>query len=429
MTPSVAPNRVSYFLDLHGPSEMIDTACSSGLVAVHRGVEAIRRGEATQAIVGAASLMLTPMGHVGLSRAGMLSRRGRCRTFMSDADGYARGEGVGVLVLKPLSAARADGDPIHAVIRGSGVNHGRRAQSLTAPNSAAQADLLIDVYRRAGIDPRSVTFLEAHGTGTVLGDPVEIDGLTGAFRQLYQDWGAPPPTVPSCGLGSVKTHIGHLEVAAGISSLVKVLLQMRHRTQIANLHVGQINPHIDLTGTPFEAVRANRPWTAGPDETGREAPRRAGISSFGYGGVNAHVVVEESPPSPPDAADDGRPVALLLSARDEARLAESCRDLRDWMSRHRDGGAPGGGSVLPGRGRGQAFPPHRRRDRDSGPVHRRGETVGRRAPKLRWRGGGRGDGRRLGRRRGGGLAGSAWSGTAAGAVAGVSLRPWPVLAA
>jgi acyl transferase domain-containing protein/aryl carrier-like protein/short-subunit dehydrogenase involved in D-alanine esterification of teichoic acids len=338
MTPSVAPNRVSYFLDLHGPSEMIDTACSSGLVAVHRGVEAIRRGEATQAIVGAASLILTPMGHVGLSRAGMLSRRGRCRTFMSDADGYVRGEGVGALVLKPLSAALADGDPIHAVIRGSGVNHGGRAHSLTAPNSAAQADLLIDVYRRAGIDPRSVTFLEAHGTGTVLGDPVEIDGLTGAFRQLYQDWGVPPPSVPSCGLGSVKTHVGHLEVAAGISALVKVLLQMRHRTQIANLHVGEINPHIDLTGTPFEVVRANRPWTAGRDEAGREAPRRAGISSFGYGGVNAHVVVEEYPMPPSDAADDGCPVALLLSARDGARLAEACRDLRDWISRHRDGG-------------------------------------------------------------------------------------------
>ncbi len=266
---------------------------------------------------------------------------------------------------------------------------------MTAPNSVAQADLLVEVYRRAGIDPRTVICLEVHGTGTPLGDPVEVGELNSAFRQLYRDWDVPPTPTPYCGPGSVKTHVGHLELAAGAAGLAKVLLQIRHRTLIANLHVGELNPHIYLAGTPFQVVRANRPWTTLRDENGRELPRRAGISSFGYGGVNAHVVVEEYPSPPSADADDGRPVALVLSARDETRLTEACRDLKTWIAAHReggrallagcgvypatgsgcDGGALGANRHVPGRGRGQTGPIPEWGNRNSGNVERFGAAI------------------------------------------------------
>ncbi|WP_345629196.1 SDR family NAD(P)-dependent oxidoreductase [Streptomyces thinghirensis] len=293
---SVGPNRVSYLLDLHGPSEPVETACSSSLVALHRGVELLRSGRSGLALVGGVNTIVSPDLHIGYSRAGMLCEDGRCKTFSARADGYVRGEGVGVLVLKPLRHARRDGDRILGVIRGSAVNHGGRAHSLTAPNPRAQADLLKSAYRDAGVDPRTVTYVEAHGTGTALGDPVELNGLKSAFGELYAETAGTPGHLDAparCGLGSVKSNIGHLELAAGVAGVIKVLLQMRHATLVESLHCADLNPYLDFADSPFEVVRARQPWQRPRDADGRALPRRAGVSSFGFGGVNAHVVIEE----------------------------------------------------------------------------------------------------------------------------------------
>ncbi|MGW1373518.1 SDR family NAD(P)-dependent oxidoreductase [Streptomyces sp. NPDC002446] len=336
--PSVGPNRMSYFLDVHGPSEPIETACSSSLVAVHRGVAAIERGECEAAVVGGINTMVIPDGHVSFSKSGMLSVEGRCRTFSDRADGYARGEGVGMLVLKRLSAAERDGDHVYGLIRSTAENHGGRSNSLTAPNPKAQAALIRRAYRTAGIDPRTVGYIEAHGTGTKLGDPVEINGLKSAFRELYEEQGAVVEGA-HCGIGSVKTNIGHLELAAGVAGVIKVLLQMRHRTLVESLHCDTVNPYIDLDGSPFHLVREQQPWPAPRDAQGRELPRRAGVSSFGFGGVNAHVVLEEYvPPSVPQVGTQD-PVAVVLSAPEPDMLRARARQLADWIDAGRLGEA------------------------------------------------------------------------------------------
>src|SRR5947199_7564463 len=216
--PSMGPNRMSYFLNLHGPSEAIDTACSSSLVAIHRGVSTIESGECSMAIVGGVNALISPEAHISFSRAGMLSPDGRCKTFSAAANGYVRGEGVGMLVLKSLAQAEQDGDHIYGVIVGSAGNAGGRASSLTAPNPRAQADVLIAAYRKAGIDPRTVGYIEAHGSGTELGDPIEINGLKTAWSELVTDSAASTRNrEPWCGIGAVKSNIGHLELAAGIA--------------------------------------------------------------------------------------------------------------------------------------------------------------------------------------------------------------------
>ena len=220
----------------------------------------------------------------------------------------------------------ADGDPIHGVIRATAENHGGRANSLTAPNPKAQAELLEQAYTQAGVDPRSIGYIEAHGTGTALGDPIEINGLKTAFKRLYEQAQAPQPEQPHCGIGSVKTNIGHLELAAGVAGVIKVLLQLKHRTLAKSLHAEELNPYIQLEGSPFYIVRESLPWPAPLDAQGRELPRRAGVSSFGFGGVNAHVVLEEyvAPPAQPQASG---PQAIVLSARNEERLREQAQQL------------------------------------------------------------------------------------------------------
>lgn len=321
-TPSVGPNRVSFFLDLHGPSEPIETACSSSLVAVHRAVQAIRAGDCETALAGGVNTIVTPEGHLNFSRAGMLSPDGHCHTFSANANGYVRGEGVGMLFLKRLSAARRDGDPIWAIIRGSAINHGGHANSLTAPNTEAQTALLRQAYSTAGVDVATVGYIEAHGTGTALGDPVEVNALVSAFAALHSAKGA----TPWCGIGSVKTGIGHLELAAGVAGIAKVLLQIRHGTLAPTLHVDPPNPYIKLDGTPFYVVREARPWAAPRDDTGRVVPRRAGVSSFGFGGVNAHLVLEEVPEPTATSAGHG-PALVVLSAHETDRLLDQARQL------------------------------------------------------------------------------------------------------
>lgn len=328
-------NRISYVLDIHGPSEPVDTACSSSLVAVHRAVEALRSGACDAAIAGGVNLLLSVDTFVSAAQAGMLSPDGRCKSFASDANGYVRGEGVGAVVLKPLAAAERDGDAILAVIVGSAENHGGRANSLTAPNGAAQADLVVRAME--GIDPRTIGYLEAHGTGTPLGDPVEVQALRSAFRRLGSDGGG------TCALGSVKANIGHLEAAAGIAGLLKTVLAMEHGTLPPSRNCDEINPYIQLDGSPFRMVRACEPWERATGPHGAPVPRRAGVSSFGFGGANCHVVLEEYPGSAQEAAPDldvtgGRRAAVPLSARTERELRERARGLLAHLedARHTD---------------------------------------------------------------------------------------------
>jgi acyl transferase domain-containing protein/surfactin synthase thioesterase subunit/NAD(P)-dependent dehydrogenase (short-subunit alcohol dehydrogenase family)/aryl carrier-like protein len=336
---SVGPNRLSFFLNLHGPSEPIETACSSSLVAIHRAVRAMQCGDCTMALAGGINTILTPWAHVSFDKAGMLAKDGRCKTFASTADGYVRGEGVGMLFLKDLSAATRDRDHIYGLIRGSAENHGGRANSLTAPNSVAQSELLKAAFQEAKIDPRDVTYIEAHGTGTPLGDPIEISGLKHAFKKLYASVGAEVAATPHCGIGSVKSNIGHLELAAGVAGVIKVLLQLKHKTLVASLHCETINPYIQLQDSPFYFVRHNQPWLATQDAAGRDRSRMAGVSSFGFGGTNAHIVIEEyceglGEGLRPIQISQAHPALVVLSAKNEERLQERARQLLAHIRAH-----------------------------------------------------------------------------------------------
>ncbi len=331
---SVVANRISYLLNLHGPSEPVDTACSSSLVALHRAVTAILNRECDTAIAGGINLLLTPTAFISLRKAGMLSPDGRCRTFDKLADGFVRGEGAGALLLKPLDKAVADRDHIYCVIRGTAVNHGGRANSLTAPNTAAQAELLVTAYKNADVDPATVGYIEAHGTGTELGDPVEADALKKAFAELYRRRNRPAPKVPHCGLGSVKTNIGHLEAAAGIAGVIKTILSMKHGKLPRTLHFEEINPYIQLEGTPFYIVDKTTPWENLKDEHGKPLPRRAGVSSFGFGGSNAHIIIEEfASPDESEIAFSGEPHIFVLSAKDDERLRVYANNMADFLKK------------------------------------------------------------------------------------------------
>ncbi|NRD52540.1 SDR family NAD(P)-dependent oxidoreductase [Corallococcus exiguus] len=329
---TMLPNRVSFLMDWHGPSEAIDTACSSSLVAIHRALESLRNGDCEQAVVGGINLILSPFLTLAFSRAGMLSEDGRCKTFDRSADGYVRGEGAGVFILKPLSKALADRDAIHAVIRGSAINHGGHANTLTAPNPRAQEQLLTRAYRKARVDPSTVSYVEAHGTGTKLGDPVETRALVNAFRSLASDAGSDLPA-RTCGLGSVKTNIGHLEAAAGVAGVVKVLLAFMHRKLPATVHFRAQNEYIALEGSPFYVVTETADW----HRPAPSVPRRAGVSSFGFGGVNAHVVLEEfggdSDAQASQAPAPEGPVVFLLSAKTRGALERSAAAMLEELDR------------------------------------------------------------------------------------------------
>ncbi|MEU3613369.1 SDR family NAD(P)-dependent oxidoreductase [Streptomyces sp. NPDC006872] len=318
---STVANRVSYFYDFHGPSMAVDTMCSSSLTAVHLACEAIRSGQCDTALAGGVNLTPHPNKHLVLGQRKFLSSDGRCRSFGEGGDGYVPGEGVGAVLLKPLERAIADGDQIHAVIKGTAVNHGGRTSGYSVPTPVAQGEVIADALTAAGVDPRSLSYLEAHGTGTSLGDPIEVSGLQQGFRRAG---GAPERLA----IGSVKSNIGHLESAAGIAAVTKVLLQMRHGELVPSLHSTTLNPHIDFDRTPLHVQRTLEPWRR-PVLEGRTLPRVAGVSSFGGGGSNAHVViVEHRPPARPAAAPaDGRPALLVLSAKSEAQLVEQARRL------------------------------------------------------------------------------------------------------
>ncbi|MFK8844294.1 SDR family NAD(P)-dependent oxidoreductase [Streptomyces sp. Ac-502] len=339
---SVIANRVSYFFDLQGPSITNDTACSSSLVSVYEAVSALRNGECGLALAGGVNLIWSPKHFIAFSQASMLSRTGRSRAFDQDADGYVRGEGGAVLVLKPLAQALADGDQVHAVIKGIATNHGGRTSSLTVTNPAAQADLVEGLYTSVGIRPDSVTYIEAHGPGTPVGDPIEVVALKRAFRALHTAHGT-EPRPESCGIGSVKTNIGHLEGAAGVAGMVKVIGALACRTLPATVNFTRQNKLVKLDGSPFRIVRDTQHWDApppGPD--GGAAPRRAGVSSFGFGGTNAHVVLEEHLPAADDAPADepGGPHLVPLSAKTPDRLRAVARALLGHLRASEDEDGP-----------------------------------------------------------------------------------------
>lgn len=325
---SILANRISFLFNLRGPSAPLDTACSSSLVALHRAIESIHTGSSDMGLVGGVQVMLTPIAHISLSSAGMLSVDGKCKTFDKSADGYVRGEGSGVIFIKKLSQAEADADHIYAIIKATAENHGGRVTMLTAPNPKAQAELLFEAYEKAQIDPTTVGYIECHGTGTSLGDPIEIQALKKSFSDLYKKHNKAPPSVPHCGLSAVKTNIGHLEPAAGIASLLKVLLSIKYKYIPALLHFETLNPYIDLQGSPFYIVNKTTEWHAPTAQDGTTSPRRAGVSSFGWGGANAHVVLEEYlPPQRQylDQAQGAKPI--IISARNEERLKSYARSL------------------------------------------------------------------------------------------------------
>ena len=333
--PSVLANRISYLFNLRGPSLPVDTACSSSLVAVNYAVESIRSGSCDMAIAGGVNIILTPHFTLSFSKSGMLSEDGRCKTFDSRANGYARGEGVGAILLKPLKQAQADGDIIHAVIRGTAVNHGGHANSLTAPDPNSQAQVLIDAYENAGIDPSTVSYIEVHGTGTSLGDPIESNGLKKSFTELQKRWGTPMPKEAYCGLGSVKTHTGHLEAAAGIAGILKVVLSMKHGKLPGILHFKELNPYIHLENSPFYIVDHTRTWDRLRNADGQPLFRRAGVSSFGFGGVNAHVVLEEYGEKKPSSSlthpHQNQDYLIVLSAKNKERLGEVVKNLFNYL--------------------------------------------------------------------------------------------------
>ena len=330
---SVLANRVSFLLNLRGPSAPLDTACSSSLIALHRAIESIHTGSCEMAIVGGVQVMLSPAGHISFGMAGMLSSDGKCKAFDKRANGYVRGEGCGAIFIKPLAAAEADRNHIYAVIKATAENHGGRVTTLTAPNSTAESDLVIEAYEKAQVDPTTVGYIECHGTGTSLGDPIEIQALSRAFSELYKRWNK-AAAAPHCALSSVKTNIGHLETAAGIASVLKVLLAFKHRKIPANIHFKELNPYINLKGTPFYIAADLTPWESATGEDGAPRPRRAGVSSFGFGGANAHVVLEEYVPAKRQSpiAVPG-PQLFVLSAKNEERLRDYVQSVRRYLER------------------------------------------------------------------------------------------------
>ncbi|MGQ4807007.1 hypothetical protein NKDENANG_00345 [Candidatus Entotheonellaceae bacterium PAL068K] len=320
---NAAAGRLSYTLGLQGPSMAIDTACSSSLVAIHLACQSLRNGECRQALAGGSNVILLPDSMVALCQAGVLAVDGRCKTFDAAADGYGRGEGCGVLVLKRLSDAVADGDHILALIRGSAVNQDGPSGGFTVPNGAAQQDLIRRALAMARIEPAAVDYVEAHGTGTSLGDPIEVRALTAVLGQGRL-------SERPLRIGSVKTNIGHLESAAGVAGVIKVVLSLQHGEIPPHLHFNTPNPHIDWEHLPVRVPTDLTPWPA-------ETSRIAAVSSFGFSGTNAHVILEAAPQPAGAAAALERPLHLLtLSAKTEAALQQLAQRYDQHLATHTD---------------------------------------------------------------------------------------------
>lgn len=307
---SIAAGRISYLLGLEGPSIALDTACSSSLVAVHLACQSLRAGDCTLALAGGVNVMLAPQTTALLSRVHMLSPGGRCKAFDADADGFVRGEGCGFVVLKTLSKALADNDRILAVIRGTAVNQDGASSSLTAPNGPSQVNLMRQALAHAGLSPESVSYVEAHGTGTALGDPIELQALGAVYGVAHTQ--ERPLQV-----GSLKTNVGHMEAAAGIGGLIKTVLAIQHGQIPPHLHLRQLTPHVQWQQLRIAVPRKLTEW----DTEGK--PRIAAISSFGFSGTNAHVIVAEPPATSSANKENSWPVQLFaVSAKSKSGSCE-----------------------------------------------------------------------------------------------------------
>ncbi|MEV5412750.1 SDR family NAD(P)-dependent oxidoreductase [Thermopolyspora sp. NPDC052614] len=330
---SIAANRLSYLFDLRGPSMAIDTACSSSLVAIHQACRSLAAGDCTLALAGGVNVILSPALAINFAKAGAMAADGRCKAFDADADGYVRAEGAGVVVLKPLGRALADRDTVYAVIRGGAVNQDGRTNGLMAPNPHAQQAVLSAAYANAGLAPEQVDYVEAHGTGTLLGDPIEARALASVVSSGR-------PADRPCLIGSVKSNIGHLEAAAGVAGLIKAALMLHNRRIPPSLHYRRPNPHIPFGELRLRVVDGLTPWPS------VDRPATVGVSSFGFGGTNAHMILQEAPPPPPapasaresqvtgsafdrasvsttePAAEPAPPYPLVISARNEDALRE-----------------------------------------------------------------------------------------------------------
>ncbi|MEL6856096.1 MAG: beta-ketoacyl synthase N-terminal-like domain-containing protein, partial [Cyanobacteria bacterium J06607_13] len=309
----IAANRISYLFDFKGPSLAVDTACSSSLVGIHLACQSLWTGESELAVAGGVNVLLLPTVTAGFSKGGFMSGEGRCKSFDASADGYVRSEGAGIVVLKPLAEALADGDPVYAVIRGSAVNQDGCSQGMAAPNPAAQAAVLRDAYRVARVNPADVHYVEAHGTGTKLGDPIEAQALGEVFSVGRS------PSHP-CLLGSVKTNFGHTETAAGVAGVIKAALMLKHRAMPPSLHFHQPNPAIDFDRLGLKVQTKLAPFPQ------KEGPLYIGVNSFGFGGTNAHVVLSDlaGEKPVPTAQPETPPTEQLfvLSAKDESALRD-----------------------------------------------------------------------------------------------------------
>jgi polyketide synthase PksN len=327
--PSSIANRVSYFFNFHGPSMAVDTMCSSSLTAIHLACRSLQKGECEIAVAGGVNVSVHPNKYQILAQGNFSSGKGRCASFGKGGDGYVPGEGVGAVLLKPLSKAVADKDHIYGIIKATAINHGGKTNGYTVPNPGAQTNVIGRALKEAGIDARTVSYIEAHGTGTSLGDPIEIAGLTKAFREYTED-------NQFCSIGSVKSNIGHCESAAGIAALTKVLLQLKYGKLVPSLHSNELNPNIDFADTPFVVQQKYEEWKRPLIETEgkvKEYPRRAGISAFGAGGSNAHIILEEyiqdKALTVPAGKCSGPASVILLSAKSEERLKVMVQRLLD----------------------------------------------------------------------------------------------------
>ncbi|NSL87244.1 SDR family NAD(P)-dependent oxidoreductase [Chitinophaga sp. Mgbs1] len=332
-TSPIVTNRVSYLFNFTGPSLPVNAACSASLHAVHLAIQSIQLGECDMALAGGVGLLLTPTKFIAFGKAGMLSATNTCRPFDSLADGFIRGEGAGVVLLKPLQRALADGDYIHAVIRGSAVNHGGKSYSLTYPSADSQAAVISNAIRKAGIPVASISYVEAHATGTPKGDPIEYAGLVKAFREMADE----PLPANSCALGTAKANIGHLESAAGIAGLIKAIMMLKNKTLTALPNFRLYNPAIQTDNSPFYIPVRNEAWVPPADPLGQYFPRRAGVSSFGFGGTNSHVILEEAPPLPPPVIPAGSMHLTCLSAQQPQLLLQRIYELYRWLEEDTDG--------------------------------------------------------------------------------------------
>ncbi|MCB0950643.1 MAG: acyltransferase domain-containing protein, partial [Mycobacterium sp.] len=312
---SVTVGRIAYLLGLKGPAVAVDTACSSSLVSIHLACNSLRMRESDLALAGGVSLNLRPETQLALAKWGMLSPHGKCHAFDSRADGFVRGEGAGVVVLKRLTDAVRDGDRVLGVVRGSAVNQDGRSNGLTAPNAPSQRDVLTRALRAADVAAATVHYIETHGTGTALGDPIEFDALAAVYGK---------GDVP-CALGTVKTNMGHLEAAAGVAGFIKTVLTLQHGTVAPNLNFEKWNPQIDPKPTRLFVPTQAGQWP----ET--EHPRRAAVSSFGFSGTNAHIVLEQGPETTATPASTPSVVTLVVSGKTTSRLAASAKSLADWL--------------------------------------------------------------------------------------------------